>query len=65
MRQQIHSRRLELAEGGGGRFEVTCVMTAEIAASAGVKPIEWSLLTNREADSLDAAAQLIDWYRAR
>jgi hypothetical protein len=65
VRQQIHTRRLALADGDGGRLEVTCVVATEIGAPAGVKPIEWRLLTNREADSLDAAAELIDGYRAR
>jgi hypothetical protein len=32
---------------------------------AGVKPVEWRLLTNREAGSFEAAAEIIDWYRAR
>ncbi|MFV8612066.1 IS4 family transposase, partial [Ralstonia pseudosolanacearum] len=35
------------------------------AAPAGVKPIEWRLLTNREATTLHEAIELIDWYRAR
>ena len=65
VRQQIHSRRLELADGGGGRLEVTCVVAKEIGAPAGVKPIEWRLLTNRKVEDLEAAAELIDWYRAR
>jgi hypothetical protein len=30
-----------------------------------VKPVEWRLLTNREASTSEAAAELIDWYRAR
>lgn len=34
-------------------------------APAGVKPIEWRLLTNRTADTAAAVAELIDWYRAR
>jgi Transposase Tn5 dimerisation domain len=32
---------------------------------AGVKPIEWRLLTNRAATTLDEAIELIEWYRAR
>lgn len=32
---------------------------------AGVKPIEWRLLTNREVVTLDDALELINWYRAR
>ena len=30
-----------------------------------MKPIEWRLLTNRTAETLEAVAELIDWYRAR
>jgi transposase len=30
-----------------------------------VKPLEWRLLTNREADTFERAAELIDWYRTR
>lgn len=31
----------------------------------GVKPIEWRLLTNRTASTLEEALGLIEWYRAR
>jgi IS4 transposase len=34
-------------------------------APAGVKPVVWRLLTNREASTLEQACDLIDWYRAR
>ncbi|EGV27649.1 hypothetical protein ThidrDRAFT_4538 [Thiorhodococcus drewsii AZ1] len=34
-------------------------------APKGVKPIEWRLLTNRSAETLEAAVELIEWYRAR
>ena len=44
---------------------MTCVIAQEIGARKGIKRIEWRLLTNREADSLEAVAELIDWYRAR
>lgn len=37
----------------------------ETDAPAGVKPIEWHLLTTREANTLADAVELIDWYRAR
>lgn len=65
VRQEIRSRRIELRAAGGGRFEVTCLIAREVQAPRGVKPIEWRLLTNREAASLEAGAELIDWYRAR
>jgi len=31
----------------------------------GMKRVEWRLLTNRLAGTLEAVAELIDWYRAR
>ena len=65
VRQKLFARRVELSDGQGGRFSVTCVIAHEIGAPKGVKPIEWRLLTNREADSFDAVVTLIDWYRAR
>jgi hypothetical protein len=37
----------------------------EVDAPAGVKPVEWRLLTNRAAATLAQASELIDWYRAR
>ena len=43
----------------------TCLIAQEVGAPAGVVPIEWRLLTNREAVTLETAAELIDWYRAR
>jgi hypothetical protein len=44
---------------------MTCVIAQEIGAPQGVKPIEWRLLTNRQAESLEAVTELINWYRAR
>ncbi|KAG0163662.1 hypothetical protein DFQ28_011523 [Apophysomyces sp. BC1034] len=43
----------------------TCLVAREFDAPANVKPIEWRLLTNREATTLQEAIELIDWYRAR
>jgi hypothetical protein len=37
----------------------------EVGAPTGVKAVEWRLVTNREAATFEAAAELIDWYRAR
>ena len=33
--------------------------------TAGDKPIEWRLLTNLPVQTLEQAARMIDWYRAR
>ncbi|NMG14223.1 IS4 family transposase [Aromatoleum bremense] len=64
VRQQVWSSRVTL-KAGEGRVEATCVIAFEIGAPAGVKPIEWRLLSNREAAGFEAATELIDWYRAR
>lgn len=65
VRQQIWSRRITLPAKGGGELTVTCLVAREVDAPKGVKPIEWRLLTNREAPSLEAAVELINWYRVR
>ena len=54
-----------LGDGQGGHIEVTCLIAREIGTPAGVKPIEWRLLSNRHADTTEAALELIEWYRAR
>lgn len=65
VRQQLRARRLTLPDGQGNMLTVTCVIATEVDAPAGVKPIEWRLLTNRAANRLEAVVELIDWYRAR
>src|ERR1700744_575385 len=63
--QQIWSRRIDLPGAQGGVVSISCVIAREIDAPAGVTPIEWRLLTNRDVPDLAEAARLIDWYRAR
>lgn len=61
-------RQLIWAQRGGlsaGRLPVTCLVAREIDPPAGVTPVEWRLVTNREATTFEAATELIDWYRAR
>jgi len=65
VRQALYAQRVTLSDGQRGTFEVTCLIAREIAPPPGVKPIEWRLLTNRTAETLEAVAELIDWYRAR
>jgi hypothetical protein len=65
VRQQVWARRVRLSDGKGGRLEPTCIVAREVDAPAGVKAVGWRLLTNREAASFEAAAELIDSYRAR
>ena len=65
VRQALYAQRVSLSDGRRGTFEVTCLVAREIGAPPGVKPIEWRLLTNRSAETLEAVVELIDWYRAR
>lgn len=62
VRQQLWAQRVELSKNP---LPVTCLVAREVDPPAGVTPVEWRLLTNREATTFDAAAELIDWYRAR
>src|SRR5471030_2789477 len=65
VRQQLWARHVELPAGKGKLVSATCIVAREVGAPAGVKPIEWRLLTNRAATTADEIAQLIEWYRAR
>lgn len=59
--QRIWAERVEIAPG----LEVTCIVAREINPPAGVKAMEWRLLTNRAVQDFAAACELIDWYRSR
>lgn len=65
VRQQLFARRIRLSAGKDQQIVVTCVIAREINAPTGKKPLEWRLLSNRDANSLEAVVELIDWYRAR
>ena len=65
VRQRVWAKRVEIPDGQGGFVKATCLVAREESAPDGVKPVEWRLLTNRTVDSFEAAAELIDWYRAR
>ncbi len=65
VRQQIFARPVSLADGQGGRMSVTGLIAKETAAPVGVKPVEWRLLTNRTAQTLDDLVERIEWYRGR
>ncbi|RJG11337.1 IS4 family transposase [Massilia cavernae] len=65
VRQQVWSRAVEISDGKGGRITATCIVAREIGAPKGVKPVEWRLLTNRQASTVEQAIELIEWYRAR
>ena len=65
VKQEVRVERVTLNDGAKGQVQVTCVVAAEIDAPAGVKPVLWRLLTNRQASTLEQACALNDWYRAR
>jgi len=61
VKQALRMKRVTLRCG----LAVTCVIAREIDPPAGVKPVEWRLLTNRIPAGRDDLIELIDWYRAR
>lgn len=63
VRQELRASRIQLP--GKRQLSVTCVVAREIDAPAGLKPVVWRLVTNRQAQDRDAVIELIDWYRAR
>lgn len=65
VRQEIRLRQVALADGKGGAVEVSCLVASEIGCPEHATPVIWRLLTNRQAETLDEACQLVDWYRAR
>lgn len=65
VRQQLRVRSITLPDGTGSQLPVTCLIAQETNAPAGVKSVEWRLLTNRSAESLDDLIELIEWYRCR
>lgn len=64
VQQRVWAKRASISDGRGGHVEVSCLVAREENAPAGVKPVEWRLLTNRPIDTFAAATELIDWYRA-
>lgn len=63
--QEIRLQCLSIPDGDRGTLEVSCLLASEIHAPEGTRPVEWKLLSNRQADTLEEACELIDWYRAR
>ncbi|MCW5222069.1 IS4 family transposase [Verminephrobacter aporrectodeae subsp. tuberculatae] len=63
--QQVWAQALELPDGHGGFVQATCIVAREEPLANGEKPIEWRLLTNLPVETLEQAARMIDWYRAR
>jgi hypothetical protein len=65
VRQQVSSRRCTLPSAKGELIEITALWAQEIGAPVNIKALEWRLLTNRCAHTLEVATELIDWYRCR
>jgi hypothetical protein len=66
VRQTLYRERLTLpARQGAPVVTVTAILACEEHPPAGEKAIDWRVLTNREAETLAAVVQLIDWYRRR
>lgn len=65
VRQHVRVKATTIPASDGELIRVTCLIATEINPPPGCKAVEWRLLTNRETADLDAAVQLIDWYRCR
>lgn len=63
--QQLCVKRCTLRSRKGQRIDVTALLAQEMNAPDGCKPLVWRLLTNRRVDTLEEAAELVDWYRCR
>lgn len=66
VRQTLYRTVVTLpAHRGQPAVTVTAILAREERPPAGEKAIEWRLLTNRTADTLEAVVELMDWYRKR
>lgn len=60
VQQTVWAQSVTLAQG----VTATCVIAREEHQLAGVKSVEWRLLSNRAASDIASAAQLLQWYCA-
>lgn len=65
VRQTLRVERVTLQPARGVAVEVTALLAQEENPPLGEKPLVWRLLTNRPVATLEAALELIEWYRAR
>lgn len=63
--QSVRVLNTELPDGQGGLIACSVIWACEDDPPEGCKAVQWRLLTNRSVSTLEQAAQLIDWYRAR
>ena len=66
VRQTLYRQAVTLpVHHGQPAVTVTAVLAREEHPPVGEKAIEWRLLTNRTAETLEQVVELIDWYRRR
>lgn len=66
VRQSLYQQRVTLpAPRGTAALTVTAVLAREEHPPEGVQALEWRLLTNRSAETLEQVVELIGWYRRR
>jgi hypothetical protein len=66
VRQTLYREVVTLPKDKGvPEVTVTAILAREEHPPAGQPAIEWRLLTNRTAETLEAVVQLIEWYRRR
>jgi hypothetical protein len=66
VRHTVYRQEVTLpAQKGAPAVTVTVILAREDCPPVGQEAIEWRLLTNRKAESLEAAVEIIDWYRRR
>lgn len=61
----VRAEQVTVHPKGGKPVTVTALRAREEAPPADVEPLDWRLLTNRSAETLAAAAELIQWYGTR
>ncbi len=66
VRQTLRRESVTLpARNGVPTVTATAILAREAHPPAGQKAIDWRLLTNRTAETLETVVELIDWYRRR
>lgn len=66
VRQTLRAQRVRLKPRGKGvAVTVSAVLAREESPPAGVKPVEWRLLTDLPVETLEQAAEKVDWYASR
>ena len=66
VRQTLYRDAVTLpARKGAPAVTATAILAREEQPPTGQQAVAWRLLTNREADTLEAVVELIDWYHRR